>query len=216
MIEQGELSLKHMTLLRRAITEQRSGAASFEGRDWACALPFERGALLGSDASERLCKVLQEPVLGFEWDDTYRNPDGNMSQTLPRSAIPESVAALNLPMDRLMIYRKMFAKLPDVRVRYLLGFRFYPEYQRLFQSLYHMSLATGKVCLDDYFASAANFIELRKRMNIIIAAYCMGGLLSAVKNNATFATASRVAASIPGAAKLNVVSRVLTRLRGGA
>lgn len=214
MIEQGEYNLKHVALLRRVIMEERSGTASFEGLGWTATIVFERGAMT-EDESASLVRVLQEPVFRFGWNDEVNLDDGTVFPTLPRHVFSRVVATLNLPTKRLIAYRQVFAKLPSVRVRYLMTFRFDHEYQMQFQALYRLALNGAGVSLDEYFASAASFAELRKRVNIVIAAYCMGDLLPVGKRQQTVVGIRASAASITDPEKANVVSRILARLRRG-
>ena len=208
MIEQEELSLKHIALLRKVIMEQRSGAAWFMGRDWSSTIPFDRGVLLGAETPDTLGRVLQEPVLRFKWNDSYRRDEGIAIPILPRQALSQAVADLNLPVERLIAFRKNFAKLPDVKVRYMSAFRF--------QTLYQMTLSTGSTCLDDFFALSPDFTELRKRLNIVIAAYCMGDLLPAIGSGGGGPPSAKPASVVAPTDTAKVVSRIMARLLRGA
>lgn len=218
--EQGEFGLKHIALLRKAIMEQRSGAIWCMGSDWSCIIPFDQGVLLGSEAPDMLARVLQEPVLRFEWKESYRPDEGINIPILPRQAISQAVAGLEMPVERMIAYRKVFANLPSVSVRYMSTFRFDAEHQKLYQTLYQMTLPTGSVALEDFFAQAPDITELRKRVTIVIAAYCMGDLLPAVAGAAA-ASASSPAVSVNSASATaskdtaRVVSRIMARLLGG-
>lgn len=213
MAKQGEYNLKHVALLRKVIMEERSGVALFAGEDWDTAIPFDNGAML-EDVSGRLALVLQEPVFNFSWKDSLRLDDGMAFPTLPRHVFSRAVAVMSLPTKRMIAYRQVFAKLPRVKVRYLLTFRANHDYQMQFQILYRMALERGGVDLEDYFALAVDFAELRKRVNIVIAAYCMGDLLPAEQEESSSISGHGEVASTSNALKVNVVSRILARLRG--
>ncbi len=212
MYEQGESDLKHIALLRKVIMEKRSGIASFEGRDWAAVITFDRGVLLGENVSESLATILQGPVFRFNWVDSIGRQDEGMTiPTLPRLAFSQAIAELDLRENRLLAYREMFSKLPAVTVRFTSTFRFNLEYQRLFQHLYQMAMAADGVHLADYFDEASGNVELRKRMNVVIAIYCLGDLLPAIKR----AAAANDAASVTQPTETaTVVSRIMARLRG--
>lgn len=213
MIEQEEFELKHIALLRKVIMEKRSGVASFEGRDWAAVITFDRGVLLDENLAEDLANILQGPVFRFNWVDSIgRQEGGVVAPTLPRQAFSQAIAILDLRENRLAAYREMFSKLPAVTVRFTTSFRFDLEYQKLFQQLYQMAMAAEGAKLKDYFSAASGGVELRKRMNVVIAIYCLGDLLPAIK---------RAKAAAPSAASVtrptetnNVVSRIMARLRG--
>lgn len=175
MADQQEFGLKHVVLLRKVIMEKRSGTASFGGDNWGATMSFNQG-LFQTGVPRNLGKVLQEPVYNFTWKEASARRH-EPEATLPMKAFSQAIASMELPVRRLDSYRKVFAKLPPVKVRYLQAFRFDLEYQKQFQTLYRLSMAKGGVELDDYFALSANFTELRRRMNIVIAAYCMGDIL---------------------------------------
>ena len=75
-----------------------------------------------------------------------------------------------------------------------------------------MGLAAEGVHLDDFLALSTDFAELRIRTNIVIAAYCMGDMLTAVEyGGAPIGHGQQVPAE--RSANLSIVSRILGRLR---
>lgn len=215
VIEQGEHELKHITLMRKVIMDRRSGVATFEGSDWSVTIPFDHGVLLlEENVSGALSRVLQGPVLRFSWNDAMYQTDCIAVPIMTREAFSQALAVLDLPEDRLEFYRKKFSGLPPVKVRLTSVFHFDLAYQALFQELYQMALAVGGAHLGEYFdASAAGELR-RKRVNVVLALYCMGDLLSVPSHVEAGAIPHGAAVSTAAAEKANVVSRILMRLRG--
>lgn len=216
IIEQGESELKHITLLRKVIMGRRSGQAWFEGSNWRLNIPFDHGVLLlENNVSETLGRVLREPVLRFSWREDLFQADDMAIPIMPRSAFSQTLAALDLPEDRVANYLQMFSRFPAVKVRLTPVFRFDLEYQELFQELFQMAMTAGGAHLSEYFADSAGGEGLRKRSNVLLVLYCLGDLLPVPKQDEAGASSHGPAVSMATAAdKANVVSRILMRLRG--
>jgi len=90
-------------------------------------------------------------------------------------------------------------------------FRSDADYQKHFQMLYRMSLGAQGIHLEDYFAAATDIAELRKRVNIVIGAYCLGDLLPAVSKSQTPKASDGQATQ--NIEKAGIVSRIMARLR---
>lgn len=215
VIEQGESGLKHITLLRKVIMDRRSGVATFEGSDWSETIPFDHGVLLlEENVSGALNRVLQSPVLRFNWENAMYQTDCIAVPIMTREAFSRALGALDMPEDRLAFYRKKFSGLPPVKIRLTSVFRFDHAYQALFQELYQMALAVGGAHLGEYFdASTAGELR-RKRVHVVLALYCMGDLMPVPSHTVADAIPNGTAVSTAVAEKANVVSRILMRLRG--
>jgi len=212
-IRQDATGFKHVSLLRKLILEKRSGMVWFGGEGWRSEIAFERGAVAG-DVTGHISRILSEPVLHMGWEK-IRPHDRKAILPIPvRHIVSKAIATMDMPVRRMLVYRRKFESLPNIRLRYMPAFRSSPDYQRRFQVLYQMSLSTGGASLEEYFATARDIAELRMRVNIAIAAYCLGDMVPATAYEPAAATiAAGVAAS--GPARVNVVSRILTKLREG-
>jgi len=208
MVRQDENGFKHVALLRKVIREKRSGTAWFAGDGWNREIAFSRG-ITSADAIGGLAHILQQPVYRLDWDKTAPQTGPALERMPVRHVFAHAIAALDMPVQRMISYRKTLERLPNVRIRYLATFRSDADYQRHFQMLYRMSLESSGVHLEDYFASATDISELRMRVNIVIGAYCLGDLLPA----AQAAGSARPAEDDRDPGTISVVTRVLTLLR---
>lgn len=216
MVTQDANGFKHVAMLRKLILEKRSGTAWFGGEGWENEINFEKGAVL-TDASEHITQVLEEPVFHMGWKKSLSSRRQQSTLRMPpRQIFTQAIAAMDMPVKRMIAYRKQLEKLPNIRIRYMSSFRSNPDYQAHFQALYHMSLASNGVSLADYFAAAGEIAELRKRVNIVIAAYCFGDMV-AVNTPALAPAAIAGTEKLSGEAlgRVSIVSRILTKLREG-
>jgi len=208
MISQDENGIKHVSLLRKVILKKQTGTAWFGGEGWDKVITFERG-LMPDGAAEDLTRILREPVFRLGWEQSPRLSWQSANAVPARHVFSQVLTNIDMPVKRMIAYRRKLECLPNVRTRYLATFRSDADYQKHFQNLYHISLGTPGVHLEDYFAAATDISELRKRVNIVIGAYCLGDLVPAVSPDVSGA---HLAAREMG--KVNVVSRIMARLRG--
>lgn len=212
-IRQDANGFKHVSLLRKLILEKRSGTAWFGGEGWRSEIAFERGAV-ADDVAGHISRILSEPVLQMGWERGLPHSRRGILPIPVRHIVSKAIATMDLPVRRMLVYRRKFESLPNIRLRYMPVFRSNPVYQRRFQVLYQMSLSTSGASLEDYFATAIDIAELRMRVNIVIAAYCLGDMVPADAPEPAAATTTAGLAS-GELARANVVSRILTRLREG-
>ena len=213
MVTQNANGFKHITLLRKLILEKRSGTAWFDGEDWRGEIEFERGMISG-EATRHISMVLSEPVFRMGWEKPHpsrRQP----TLTMPvRNTVSKAIATMNMPVKRMIAYRKQFETLPNIKIRHMSLFRADHAYQKHFQELYQMSLVSNGASLSDYFAAAIEIAELRVRVNIALGAYCLGDLV-AVPAPVPAAIADTEQLKGEDLARVSVVSRILTKLREG-
>ncbi|HKI62149.1 MAG TPA: hypothetical protein VKA31_07635 [Mariprofundaceae bacterium] len=212
MISQDENGIKHVSLLRKVILKKQSGTAWFGGDGWDKVITFERG-LMPDGTGEHLTHILREPVFRLGWEKSSRHGWQSANAVPARHVFSQVLTDIDMPVKRMIAYRRKLECLPNVRTRYLTTFRSDADYQKHFQNLYLISLGAPGVHLEDYFAAATDISELRKRVNIVIGAYCLGDLVPAVSPSRSRDVAgAHLAASEMG--KVNVVSRIMARLRG--
>lgn len=213
MISQDANGFKHVTLLRKLILEKRTGTVWFGGEGWRNEIVFEKGTVAAT-ASGHISRVLEEPVFHMGWEKSIRREHLSILRMPVRLTFTQAVAAMDMPVKRMIAYRKQLEALPNIRIRHMSSFRSDPAYQAHFQALYQMSLATNGISLADYFAVAGEISELRIRVNIVIGAYCLGDMVP-VRVSVPAAIAGTEELKGEELARVSVVSRILTKLREG-
>ncbi len=211
MVTQDANGFKHVTLLRKLILEKRSGTAWFGGDDWRSEIEFERGMISG-EVVRHISTVLSEPVFQMGWDKA--NPSRRQSTLMMpvRNTFSKAIATMNMPVKRMIAYRKQFEALPNIKIRHMSLFRSDDIYQKHFQDLYQMSLRADGASLTDYFSAAVEIADLRTRVNIVLGAYCLGDLVSVPAPAAMAGTEQLKGEDL---ARVSVVSRILSKLREG-
>lgn len=213
-IRQDANGFKHVSLLRKLILEKRTGTVWFGGEDWKNEIVFERG-LVAADVAGHISRILSEPVLQMGWEKDIPNGEDGILPIPVRHIVSKAIATMDMPVRRMHVYRKKLESLPNIRLRYMPAFRSNPDYQRRFQVLYQMSLTAGGASLEDYFATSKDIAELRMRVNIVIAAYCLGDMVPAETPKRRTVTTETRELTQSQLVKANVVSRILTKLREG-
>lgn len=179
--EQGELELKHIGFLRKAVTGNQPLLIRFEGPGWSGALHVADGAFeRGEESITTLRKVLTMPVTRFSWDaaSPLANPES------ARIIFQHAVAGMKIESQRLLAYKDTLSRLPPVQVRAGTIFRFGLDEVKEFQILYQMSLRGG-VSVADYLQLVTDFTVLHRRISVVLITYCLGDLLPATPRKST-------------------------------
>lgn len=173
--EQGELELKHIGFLRKAIASKQPLVVDFEGPEWSGRLHVADGAFERGEASITTLKnALTRPVTKFSW--SAATPVAAPESA--RAIFQYAVTGMKIDSQRLLAYKDGLSRLPAVQVRAGTLFRFGLEEVREFQALYQMSLR-GSVSMADYLQLVTDFTVLHRRVVVVLIAYCLGDLLPA-------------------------------------
>lgn len=179
--EQGELELKHIGFLRKAIASKKPLVADFEGPAWSARLHVADGVFERGEASiEALRNALAMPVTKFSWNAATPPAAPESARTIFQHA----VAGMRIDAQRLLVYKDALSRLPAVQVRAGTLFRFGLEEVKEFQALYQMSLRGG-VNIADYLQLVTDFTVLHRRVTVVLIAYCLGDLLPATPRKST-------------------------------
>jgi len=196
--EQGPKELKHISLLRKALTGRHSLIMVFNGPDWGSRLSLGDGMFDSSDeAISCLKQIFSSPVLSFSWEPLSKNPAMPLD---PKVAFFRALMGIDLEDDRLAVYKSAFSKLPPVHVKAGTLFRLNAEDMKQYQILYSLGLDEKGVQISGYL-NVDDRSLLMRRIRIILTCYCLG----------QFITADNLKAS---GSKVSMAAKILARLRG--
>ena len=196
---QASNEMKHISLLRKALTDKDGMAIDFEGEGWRGRLILS-GGMIESDDSTISCltNIFSKPVSQFSWK-AYPLPLKNPVD--PKLALYNSLVDVQFSESQLRNYKNVFANLPSVNVKAGNLFGQDKEDMVHYKTLYCLGLSERGVCVSDYLNLQDAYILLR-RIRIVLTCYCLGQFIAAN--------------SVKQSTKVSMTSRILARLRMAA
>ncbi|PIV31258.1 MAG: hypothetical protein COS35_02370 [Zetaproteobacteria bacterium CG02_land_8_20_14_3_00_50_9] len=188
--------IKHLILLRKALLARKS--LEIYSQNPSMRLTIGEGKFHGGDCINTVRLMIEKPVPFFDWDEFERK--AMFIAQNPKDIFVRAIVTMMPDRDRLHTYKVMFSKLPRVRMRLNTVFRASSSMQIEYQVLYRLSLASEGASVKDYLIASEGVDQLRRRIGIVIASYCLGD----------FIYAERAVEKNP---KTSVVSRILAHMR---
>jgi len=196
-VSQTHAEIKHLVLLRKALAEKLF--IEVYAREPSVRLLVGDGYFHGAEAVESIRRMIEMPVLLFDWEMIQRK--GFFIAQNPKEIFARAVSEIRPDAQRLSIYGQLFSKLPPIRMRLNPTFHFDSGLHVEYQSLYRLSLAADGASVAAYLQASKDEEQLRRRIGIVIAGYCVGDFVP-VSKPAVKAEQGR-----------NMVSRILARFR---
>ncbi|MDQ6954515.1 MAG: hypothetical protein Q9M20_03640 [Mariprofundaceae bacterium] len=195
-VSQGLQNIKHLVLLRKALM----GKSSIEiySREPSMSLTIADGLLHGGGCVEAICTMIEQPLLIFYWENLEE--EVLFIAQNPRQIFSQVLDKIEPNKERLKIYMRIFSRLPRVRIRHYLSFNGDKAVQAEYQILYRFALTEDGASLANYFKGASSYEQLKRRIGIVTASYCLNHFVA-------------VESLDKQSQKTSIIERIMARLR---
>jgi len=195
-VNQNIKDIKHLILLRRAVLRKKS--VEIYSREPSMRLTVSEGLFHGGDCVDTVRTMIEKPVPHFDWEELERKAWFILQN--PSEIFSKAIGHMTPNNARMITYVRTFSKLPRVRMRSNATFHTDNIMQVEYQRLYRLSLTDQGASVGDYLADSEGLEQLRRRIGIVIACYCLGDFTSAEYSGSK-------------SKKAGVVRRIMARLR---